>query len=481
MSQLNLEYSYEHVPTVKRFAKSKKRWRGLMGPFGSGKSSGCVMELVRMGHMQKPSPIDGIRRTKFAVIRNTYRQLKDTTERTVINWLPPMMFGDWKEGKATYIINKFEGVEIELIFRALDRPEQISNLLSLELTGAWINEAREVPWAILDALDGRINRYPGMQHGGTTFPSIILDTNPPDDDSEWYDFFEVLKPSNAAIFKQPSGLGDKAENLPALDGWDDGEPGRYYTDLEQGKSKMYTRVYLEGKYGSLHDGQPIYSEYNDEIHLAPADYKPNPSLPVIIGWDYGLTPAAIFMQITPRGVLHVFDEMYTKRMGIKTFTEEVDQFLVLNYPDCDIFEEYGDPAGNDGAETDLRTCRDIQRELGHNVKDGAQDLFSRIESVKWFLNRNVDGLAGFQLSPRCIMLRKGFNGGYRFRRRQVSYDVRYEEKPDKNKYSHTHDALQYPCTRISGRAKKDQRERERSTRRENRVLRSIPGRQAWRV
>jgi hypothetical protein len=46
-------------------------------------------------------------------------------------------------------------------------------------------------------------------------------------------------------------------------------------------------------------------------------------------------------------------------------------------------------------------------------------------------------------------LRKGFQGGYQFRRLQVSGE-RYGDKPEKNIYSHPHDALQYVCTRVFG-------------------------------
>ena len=48
-----------------------------------------------------------------------------------------------------------------------DVPESLKDkkLLSLELTGAWINEAREVPKAILEGLTGRVGRYPKKEGG----------------------------------------------------------------------------------------------------------------------------------------------------------------------------------------------------------------------------------------------------------------------------------------------------------------------------
>ena len=49
------------------------------------------------------------------------------------------------------------------------------------------------------------------------------------------------------------------------------------------------------------------------------------------------------------------------------------------------------------------------------------------------------------LHPNCKMLRKGFNGKYGYRRLHTSQE-KYVDKPDKNDFSHIHDALQYVAT-----------------------------------
>ncbi len=54
------------------------------------------------------------------------------------------------------------------------------------------------------------------------------------------------------------------------------------------------------------------------------------------------------------------------------------------------------------------------------------------------------------LDPRCGVLRKGFNGGYKYRRVQVSGDERFTDEPNKNRYSHPHDALQYAALESGG-------------------------------
>ncbi len=148
---IDIRYSYADVPTIYAFAASNARVRGLMGPFRSGKSSGCVTEIVRRARAQRPGP-DGIARTRWLVVRNTFGQLEDTTIKTFHMWLPPARFGRYYVSDHRYVVKGFEKCEFEVLFRALDKPDHVSNLLSLEVTGAWINEAREVPWAIVDAV-----------------------------------------------------------------------------------------------------------------------------------------------------------------------------------------------------------------------------------------------------------------------------------------------------------------------------------------
>jgi hypothetical protein len=63
------------------------------------------------------------------------------------DWLPP------------YTHHIYRGdLDAEFIFLDLDTAEDVKKLLSLELNGAWINEAREVPRAIIEACTMRVDR-----------------------------------------------------------------------------------------------------------------------------------------------------------------------------------------------------------------------------------------------------------------------------------------------------------------------------------
>jgi hypothetical protein len=67
----------------------------------------------------------------------------------------------------------------------------------------------------------------------------------------------------------------------------------------------------------------------------------------------------------------------------------------------------------------------------------------RLEVVRSALNRLIDGNPGLLVSPACPTLRKGFAGGYQYRLIKSSNGAQTHETPNKNTFSHPHDALQY--------------------------------------
>lgn len=453
MPNATIEYSYSDVPTIRGFSRSRNRIRGLMGPFGSGKSSGCVIDLARMGSEQAPSLLDGVRRTRYAVVRNTYRQLQDTTIKTVFQWLPPELFGRYNKSDQTYLVTKLdENLEIELMFRALDRDEHVSNLLSMELSGAWINEARELPWSIVRAIYGRIGRFPAVDDGGCTNPCLIMDTNPPDDESWWYTLFEnKLLPGtkdrstlDAKLFRQPSGLSDKAENKTKL-------PENYYEDLAK-QDEAFVKVYVHGKYGYVQDGLPVYPEYNDSLHCQ-EDIGYAPGVPIYRGWDFGLTPACVLSQMLPTGQWVTFRE-FTTEFGESLSIDALSDTVILecskDYPDAE-FIDIGDPAGNSRAGHDARSCFMIMQGKGIRIRPGEQSPKMRQESVKWALSNMTNGAPRLLVSPACHVLRKGYAGSYHYKRIKVAGAAeRYTDAPDKNMYSHVHDANQYVAVHLFG-------------------------------
>lgn len=408
-------------------------FRGIMGPFGSGKSTACIMEILRRANEQKKAE-DGKRHSRWAVIRNTYPELRTTTIKSWHQWVSPSR-GRWVDTgpPMQHIVD--DELDLEVIFLALDRPQDIAKLLSMELTGAWINEAREVPKAVVDGLTGRVGRYPSMLMGGSSWSGIIADTNPPDNDHWWYKLAEEKKPEGWRFFRQPSGLSADAENRKHL-------PPNYYERQVAGKDPDWVKVYVHGEYGFVRDGKPVYPEFKDSVHVQ--DFELLPNTPLYVGIDFGLTPAATIAQRTPMGQWRVVGELVTQDMGAVRFAEVLRRTLEDEYAGYDIAKVTGDPAGDTRAQTDETTPFQILRANGiPAVPACTNDFIRRRESVAVACSRLIDGSAGLLVHPRCQLLRKAMAGGYSYKRVQVGGEERYRDVPDKNHYSHVAESLQY--------------------------------------
>jgi hypothetical protein len=434
---------YTALPTLARFHASDAFIRGVMGPVGSGKSTAMCMELMRRAREQSPGP-DGVRRTRFAVIRNTVRELGDTALRTWLDWFDPELFGPYHKTEMVHRVS-FEDVRCEVLFRALDSPADVKKLLSLELTGAWVNEARELPRAVVDALADRVGRYPARRDGGADWAGLVLDTNPPDTDHWWYRLAEIERPRGWAFFRQPGGLVERrgaffpnsaAENLANL-------PSGYYERAAAGCSADHVRVYHCAQYGFVCDGRPVFPEYVDVLHCPAEVLEPVAGVPLAVGLDFGLTPAALIAQRTPAGRWLWLDELVAEDMGVARFGRLLKDLLHGRYAGFEV-EVWGDPAGAARSQTDERTAFQVLNALGVPARPAPSNDFTlRREALAAPLTRLVDGKPGLLVSPRCATARRGLAGGYSLRRLAVAGAERFADKPDKSRFSHVIDAGGY--------------------------------------
>lgn len=439
------------------FHNSKAFVRGIKGPVGSGKSSTCCVEIMR--HTLEQVPFKGVRRARWAIIRGTYPELKSTTIKTWEQWFPADLSPiKWDAPITSRIKIKDTGdgnsLDLEIVFIAMETAQDTGKLRSLELTGAWINEASELPKEVFDMVTQRVGRFPAKRDGGPTHPCVIMDTNPPDDDHWWYKLAEEVRPENWEFFDQPGGLLRKqdeegnvwyvpnpdAENIFNLPGGFE-----YYLRMVAGKTDDWIKIFILGQYGTTADGKPVYPEYSDKIHCAEDNLEINRASPIFLGWDFGLTPACIVGQITPKGQLVILEEFIGEDMGVRQFADEiVKPALMTKYSGLRIISR-GDPAGVSRSQSNERTCYQELLEVGIASEPAdTNDFIPRRESVAFFLNRLAGGDPGFVLSPNCRTLRKGFLGGYRYERLKVAGE-RYRDRPVKDRFSHPHDALQYLC------------------------------------
>ena len=135
LTGLNLDFSQS--PTTWQFLNDDSFVRGLMGPVGSGKTYACLAEVMLRAVKQIPSPVDNVRYTRFAVIRNSYPELRTTTIKTWQELFPEHMWGEmrWSPPITHHIKlpprEDTPGLDCEVIFLALDQPRDVRKLLSL--------------------------------------------------------------------------------------------------------------------------------------------------------------------------------------------------------------------------------------------------------------------------------------------------------------------------------------------------------------
>jgi hypothetical protein len=329
--------NYVAPATVARFMLDTSLVRCIVGPVGSGKTSGALFELFRRSVGQEPGP-DGIRRTRFAIIRNTLSQLKMTV-------LPDAraLFGemfDWKVsesmGMLSFRLADGTTVRSEWLFIPLDDPDDVRRLLSLQLTGAWVEEFRETDFGILSSLIGRVGRYPTMGVR-PTWEGVLCTSNPYPDGSAWHEALELDLPEGWAFYRQPSGLSPEAENVDNL-------PADYYDRLCNGASEAWIEVHVLGRNGADASGQAVFGRsFSYGFHVAGGLVVRERAM-VFIGFDTDRNPAAVFMQRGMGGGLRVLDAIAAEGTGLELFIETmVKPLLYERYASCPV-KAFADPS-----------------------------------------------------------------------------------------------------------------------------------------
>ena len=430
------------------------------GPVGSTKTSAGILRIAyEASRMAKCK--DGIRRSKAIWVRNTREQLNDTSIPDFLKWFPSGVAGVFQKTGLKFLL-KFGDVECLVLFRGLDDANDVRRVLSLQASFAVFDEFREIHPDVFEAVQGRLGRYPdgmmvphrpewGVDDKGNPRMGCVDDygrpmkklwgmSNPPDADTYWENLL-TDPPANTHVTIQPGGMDPKADWLKYL-------PSNYYEDLMLGKTEEYINVYIHAKFGRSLSGQPVFKAFEAPFHIAknPLHAVINGIRPIIIGLDFGLTPAAVICQQDMRGRFMVLDEIVSEGMGIVRFCDmKLKPLIAERWPGAPVLV-VGDPAGRQRAQTDESTVYDILKQKGFQaIPAMTNSIVARIAAVDELLGRQIDGNAGFLVDPRCKAVIGALRGKYRYRMKTTG---EYDITPEKNDASHIADALQYACLHV---------------------------------
>lgn len=454
--QVNLEYN--PAPTIERFHASEAMIRSLVGPAGSGKSTGMVWEICYFLPQMLYTRY-GIKKTRWLILRNTNDQLWTTTMKTLFEWFDPTWAGKFHKQEKVYKITAMKPLEVEILFRSCDRPEDVNKFRSLELTGYGIDESSEVHHSIKNILRQRIGRYPRAsdwpkdERGNPVVRKFgVESTNPPDIESP--DYTEFYGAKDQRIVDGEGFWQSPGENQQNLD-------PNYYSDMRRlyANDPEWIERYIDGKPGVQKVGKDVYAGFSHGFHVAKeALVWPGKSFTIYRGWDNtGNHPACVAVYMPTPGVIHVLREFWDDRSGIIDFAERVKRECNAVFPDAS-FIDWGDPAGEfkfSQAGGGLTCNAQMMREIGIDVRPSStNDIEPRIQAVSTQLSANTRGTPCLLIDPSCNRLIQGFAGGYGYR--EVQNGV-FADKPHKNRFADIHDALQYVIVKLVGISKASRR------------------------
>ena len=145
----------------------------------------------------------------------------------------------------------------------------------------------------------------------------------------------------------------------------------------------------------------------------------------------------------PLGRLVVFDELISDDVNLTEFSKIIEAHMKLHYSGYK-FQSWLDPwaANSRGQVTD-----DTMFKVYNNANltpstsnTGHPDTMR--EAVKTKFGQILVGQPAILISDKCKTLRKGLNGGFQYKRVNVSGE-KYADKPDKGKYSHICNAFEF--------------------------------------
>lgn len=446
MSTIN-EHKLDFItpPTIGKFMLDDSFVRLIMGPVGSGKSAGCFMELLRRARLQAPDR-KGVRRTRMAIVRNTLQQLRQTCMADIDMWLNPI--AHYRTTDATIQVRFPLGdgtrVESDWMLIPLDTKADQQRLLSLNLTGAWVSEFREIDPSLLSALSGRLGRFPSKAVAHPTWFGIVAESNPPDEDSEWYTLLEVDKPPNWAFYKQPGGMERDAQNNSIAENVEN-LPDDYYPNLLANNNSDWSDIHVHAQYGKSLGGQAVFrASFKPPFHIVDQEeLLIVDQMPIIIGQDFGRTPASLIGQIDNRGRLVIHDELTSEDMGIEQFVTSCLRPMLMSekYMARRIFM-VGDPKGRDKSQVNEDSPFDVLIRLGFDVFAAPTNYIDpRLRAVEQLLLHQVDGGPMLMISDACTVLNSAMKYWYRYRRKTTGV---LDDKPEKtHPWSDVADCLQY--------------------------------------
>jgi hypothetical protein len=270
----------------------------------------------------------------------------------------------------------------------------------------------------------------GNNHGKATYDFSVTDP-------DW--FGELLTVDDTNVFDEHTIEAERREMI-----------SQYGTSRGEALFRQeYYCLWVEAFEGAI-----VYPEFNQKFHVSPKPLLPlalqgvKQGRSIFRGWDNtGLNPACIITYINTIGQWYWIKEFCGEDIGIVDFAQMVDFWCRQTFPANAVYRDIGDPAGRIRDSKKGSPRQYIYEATGVRIEDGIQTFKVRRESISGRLNAVISGKPALLIDPtECPISIAGFSGGYSYP--EIGNTGYFRPEPQKNKYSHIHDAGQYVASII---------------------------------
>lgn len=479
--------------TIELLMASDKQIRAVMGPVGSGKTTGALADIAYRTGRQNPCA-DGVIRNRVAFIRGKIHELRETVidvwmfmfPKTKMKISPPI------RGEYVYKINDTKA-NLEILGYGMDKAGAEAALRSNFYSMALMSEAQYLAFDTFKSIVERLGRYPHMKMAPSNWKSrpgawkdvsgklrwfknlgLNMETNAPPEGSWWWEKSEVdVEPEYEVFFKMPPAMfrnwdprqekwvyeenrgqrpgihaAENVENL--LEGWE------YYWRLVRLNGDDYALRNILNEYTARTEGRPVFPEFNQRFHVPstgvpwPSNINETVGRRIYGGMDFGRTPRVVLGYVDGRGRCNVFAEA-GKDCGVRLFAQTVLLPMVIAHNiSPNQVRLFCDPAGaKPGEQSEISNIM-LLREMGFdavapNLVNNSEP--ARIEAVRQMLSTIIGETGGLIFDPTCTMSVRALGGGYCYSRYKAGGQYYDGDKPNKKSpHSHIADAIQYLCS-----------------------------------
>lgn len=405
MLQLDLNSLWKPLPTQSKFftalsgcQPNEMRAVAYVGALGSGKSwalcraaIGLALTYPKMrillGRHHSTDLRDTTKVTFFELITELEDQIRAQYPPDVRDSVPPV-------GEMHKADNDFEFSNGSVIhFRPLDEAEK--KYKSLNIAAVGIDEASEVDQEAVQMLMGR-RRQMG-------YPLLLFVVSNPTGYTHWlYKWFVKERTPNYHLFRTNSF--ENRLNLPPT----------YIDELTRKYSPDWVKRYIEGEWGGLTEGIPIYAGMFDmRTHVKPGMfYKGNP---VWIGVDFGYaSPGVVWAHPDRDYRCQIVREWAPREIDTHKLCQGIIKRNGVWFPDA-TFQYFCGHDGKQHAHSAQQTGIEIMSANGMTPSWRYHLLESGFTVIRNMLKVRDDGLPNLTVDPSADKCVEGFLGEYKYK------------------------------------------------------------------